>query len=791
MLAARAFPCWTEIDQQTPGWAKISPNRREIGPAAPIGTASFGPYNARTLGNQFPFKNLLHAEQVIFMLLKRFYALRSVILLAVFASALPTLAAEKYGNSLDWVPANVAFYSSSMRMKEQIDIVGASKAWQKFRAIPFVADVWSKADAQINDPNGPAAIGLQFMELPENQQLLQMLGDMFSNEIAVYGGPKVADCLKLFQLINAAQQQEAFKAARAAKEGDAAPVDQAHAVLTALQAHKELLKTPDFVVAFRLTDKQAAQTQLKRLEVITKMALRQTPIADRFKREKIGDAEYLTISLDGSLVPWDQVPWDRYEETEGEFKSLRESLEKMTLVISLGVHGNDLIFSIDESTAHLAKLGQGPVLGDAKEFAPLAKYRDRKLVGLAYMSEAFAKSVQMKASDLDQVVKQIDGMLDAAGIDDDKLKERISSDVTKLSGDIKGMIPTPGAVMGFSFLTPTGFEGYSYNWTENKTLDGGRPLELANHVGGNPILAIVARGKYDPASYDVLVKWLKVGYGYIGEFALPQMNEEERQKAKLAMEIAEPLLARADKATRDHLVPSLKDGQSGLVLDAQIASKQWHNEMPNSKQALPMLELGFVLGISDAKEFRAAMAEYRSIAADLIKKVREKDPSAVPPELDVPEPEKETIPAGTVYKYSLPADAGLDSQIAPSVGVGEHVAVFATSPKLAARVLAETPMRWQGLSSGESGKPCATLISFNWANMVDAMTPWVEFAIRMHGPGAEGADAESDPEQIAAILSQVRTGLEILKCWKSVEGVTTIENGVTVGHTITTFKDVD
>ena len=120
-------------------------------------------------------------------------------------------AAEKFGNSLDWVPANVAFYSASLRMKEQIDIVAASNAWKQFRAIPSVEMVWNMVEGQVNDPNGPAAIPLQFMEFPENQQLLQMLGEMFSQEIVFYGGPKVGDCLELFQLVNAAQQQAHFK----------------------------------------------------------------------------------------------------------------------------------------------------------------------------------------------------------------------------------------------------------------------------------------------------------------------------------------------------------------------------------------------------------------------------------------------------------------------------------------------------------------------------------------------------------------------------------------------------
>ena len=709
-------------------------------------------------------------------------------LLTLVLSA-PSTAAEKYGNALDWVPADAAVFSCSMRMKEQIDIIAASNAWKKFREIPTVAMVWQMAEGQINDQSGPASMFLPLLDLPENQQLVQMLGDMFSQEIVVYGGPKTVACLELYQSLSGANTFAKLEAGPG--NGDGRRDAQARGMLQALQENRALLKTPDLVFAFKLADKAAAQTQLKRLEVLTKMAMKQTPFPDRLKREKIGDAEFLTLNLDGSLVPWDQVPWDQYEEEEGEFKELRASLEKMKLVVSLGVRGDYLLLSIDESTDRLAKLGQGKVLADVKEFAPLAKFRDRKLSSIQYISEALAKRTQMSSTDIDQLVEQVGGILDAAGVDDEKLKDRITADVEKLGGDLKEFIPKPGALMSFAFMTPTGFEGYTHNWTQSVAIDGSQPLPLANHVGGDPVLAIVGRGKYDPQAYDKLVKWAKVGFSYFEDFALPQMGGDDREKATQALEIAKPLLERADKVTRDLLVPAFKDGQSAFVMAAQISSKQWHKEMPASAHALPMVELALVMGVSDVESFKNAMSEYKIIANDLVNKIREKDATAIPADYQVPSPESETTKGGTVYHYKLPAEAGLDPQVALSGGVGEKLAVFATSPRLVAKILAETPLASQTLIGSAATKPCATLVYFHWPALVDAATPWIEFAIRENGPGAAGAEAEEDPAQIADILSQVRTVLEILKCWRTTESVTTIEDGVTVSHSVTTFKDLE
>ena len=712
--------------------------------------------------------------------------------LTFIALALPVNAAEKYGSSLDWVPADVSFYSSSLRLKEQIDIVAASNAWQKFRSIPSVAMVWQMADAQINNPNGPAAMPLQLMQLPENQQLLQMLGDMFSHEIVVYGGPKVGDCLELFQLVNAAQQKGALKAARAGQDGgEQVKAGQARAILEAIQQHKELLKTPEFVLAFKLVDKQAAETQLKRLEVLSRMALKRSPISDRLKREKVGDAEFLTLNLDGGLIPWDQVPWDDVEEKEGEFAELREALQKMTLVVSLGVRDNYLIFSIDESTENLATLGKGSVLAGVKELSPLAKFRDRKLVSVGYVSQAFAKQVGMDSADIDRIVDQVSSILEVAGVSDDKLKDRIAGDVAKAGDDLKQIIPNPAAIMGFCFLTDTGYEGYTYNWAVNPAIDGTKPLQLTNHLGGNPIFAIVSRAKYDPESYDTLVKWLKVAHSYFEEFAVPKMPPDQQKRITEGWKALKPLVVRADETTRKSLTPSLKDGQSAFVIDAQISSKQWHKDMPSSDHALPMLELALVIGVSDATLFNQAMSEYKAIADDMVETIRERNPGKIPADYKVPSPESETIDGDTVYTYKLPADAGLDPQIAPSGGVGEHVAVFSTSPKLSARILAETPLKSQGSLASAADKPCASVITFSWSSLVEASAPWIEFAVRQKARHGEDEDAEKDSPQVAEVLSQVRTVLDILKCWKATESVTTVENGMTVSHSVTTFKDME
>jgi hypothetical protein len=67
----------------------------------------------------------------------------------------PVAAAPKYGNSLDLVPADAAFYSASLRLREQFDIITKSNAWAKLKNLPSVQMAWQLAQFGLNQPGGP------------------------------------------------------------------------------------------------------------------------------------------------------------------------------------------------------------------------------------------------------------------------------------------------------------------------------------------------------------------------------------------------------------------------------------------------------------------------------------------------------------------------------------------------------------------------------------------------------------------------------------------------------------
>ena len=174
----------------------------------------------------------------------------------------------------------------------------------------------------------------------------------------------------------------------------------------------------------------------------------------------------------------------------------------------------------------------------------------------------------------------------------------------------------------------------------------------------------------------MLVKWLKVGNGYLEEFVVPNLKGEEKEKFEKFSKAMQPLLKRLDEATGKMLLPALADGQVAFVLDAKLTSKQWIQQMPKSDKPLPMLEPAVVAGVSDAALLEKAIGEYRAIVNEFIAKLRELEPKADIPDFKIPEPDIRKVAAGKILRLCL----------AQGVGPGQ----------------ADHPQRW---AVGQGGRP--------------------------------------------------------------------------------------
>lgn len=682
----------------------------------------------------------------------------SILVAAVFTGAPASAEAPK---SLDMVPADVAFYSASLRLREQFDAFVNSNAYAKLKEMPVVQMGMAMLEEQWNSPFGPGAQLKQALEQPENKQLVEVLKDAVSHEIFIYGDEGCADLLQVVNELNSAQQA----AQMAALTGGDPEEAMVRGMLEVVNKHLADAKLPDLVIGFRLTDTEPALAQLGRLEQLAGAVLAQQPeLQNRFSRKPLAGGDFLSLQLDGSLIPWDQIPPDALSQFEG----LQDKITKMTLDISLGVKGEYLILSIGDTNEHLTALGQGELLVNRKELAPFKKHAQKRITGVSYVSASFMTKANSASQQIDQAARMAEQFLPFAGLGPE-LEGEITADVKKLAADLKAAIPEAGAVSGFSFLSDRGVEGYSHNWGENKMLDGSKSLDILKHVGGDPLFVFAGRGVYSPESYDTFSEWVGRGLYYGEKIALQQLGDEEREFYEGVRDDLLPLLKELDQVTRDKLVPAFEDGQAALVFDAKTKSDQLHIAMPPASEALPIPELGLVYGVSDADSLQEAAQSYFHIVQRTLDILHKAEPTEIP-ELKLPPPEARDFPGGTIFFYRLPQQVGLDKQIAPNAGLSDKTLVLSLVPKMTVRLINESKLSATG-PLADQDRPLASAFKFNFAGLLDAVAPWVDYAITVSG-------AEVD----ANITDQIATGFEIAKCLRGASGVTYKEGDAWVTH---------
>ncbi len=688
--------------------------------------------------------------------------------------------------SLKLVPADASFYSSSLRMKEQLDIVLKSNAWAKLSSLPAIQQGLQMMQAQIQS-NPQAGMAMGMLEQPENKQLLKLLGDMVSNEVFIFGDGTWGPVVKALSEANSANQFAPLSALMAGGNPENSQIAQARGVLRSFMKSRADLHVPTLAIGFRLTDEVAAKAQMTRLEDLLKNAPipPEHPLHKMLAMKTIGGGKFLTFEADGSMVPWDQIPMDKVEEKPGEFKPLVDHLKTQKLKIALGYSKGYMFFLLGDSLKYLETLGSGTSLATREEFKPLLAKAENRITSVSYISKQF------RAAAASGNVQSFDSMLAVAKEGIEKLdltadqKARLNKDLAELGQGVDKAQPKYAGAIGFSYLTSRGSEGYSYDWM-GSNLDASKPLSLLNHVGAAPIVAAVARAKSSSAAdYDKFETVVGKLYNYGIEIGLPKVPAEQRPHVQQALEKLVPIGKKLWKTTRDSFIPGFADGQVGFVIDSQLTVSRLHLSLPAFPKAMPMPEFALLLGVSDAGKVRKAFGEYRSELNEIFAAIRELNPMV--PEIQVPEAKSMELKGGVAYSFPIFGQLGVDPQIMPAAGLSDKVAVLALSPDHVGRLLGHHPLKVDGGPLADLNKARAAATAFNAVSLLSMLEPWTEFAIVK---AQEANGGEANPQVVKAIMDQVKVVFEVLKVFKGSTSSTYMEGDAVVTHSESVVKDI-
>ena len=330
-------------------------------------------------------------------------------------------------HSLKLVPADAAVYSASLRVKEQWDNFINSKAYARLMQIPTVQTVKMLATYQLQQSPEPTIAAMRdYLASPQGKDALAVVTEMMSDEIFAYGSADLAELFDLTLRLNAVNRSSQLQVTIGEEKN---PADVAKRIREFFNEHKEKLKLADGVIGFRIRDRQRAGKQLEIIEAVLKQAL-QGPapeIAARLKRETIAGHPFLTLRLDGSMLPWEKLREEATDVDAGEFEKWKALVIDKTVVAALGVFDDFVILSVGDSTEHLEKLGRGPLLVDTPAFARLAKHADQRVASIGYAGGDFMKKANSPRRSLDDAASTVATLLQQAELKPE-LRDKLIAD---------------------------------------------------------------------------------------------------------------------------------------------------------------------------------------------------------------------------------------------------------------------------------------------------------------------------------------------------------------------------
>jgi hypothetical protein len=707
--------------------------------------------------------------------------------------------AEK-AHSLNKAPADAAFYSASLRLKEQWDIFLASKAYSKLMEIPFVQIAKMQITFQWQQSEEPHIAKVRdYVQSSAGQDAVELLKEMFSDEGFVYAGSDVAESIKLFMELNSVNRTPTIKVKKGdpnevEKEAKNEKLDQ---VLAVLEKHTGSYKVPTVVIGFRIKDKERAKRELDEVHSQLRNLLdeSQPELAAHLERTQIAGHEFLMMRLDGTMLPWEKIHEEAENMDDEQFDKLKNFISKLKVSAALGVTDEFVILSIAESTEHLEKMGKGAVLADAPAMKWLEKHADQRLVGIQYVSKALTKSIGSSQRTLEDVASGVEAGLAQAKVSEEDRK-LIVDDIRGL--DISRYVPEPGDTAGVSFLTDRGYECFQYTDGKRPMADSSKPLSILSHVGGSPMLVVASRSKQNVEDYKQVVAWLKQVTEHVEKIAKDKTEGDQWEKYQEIRTKAVALLERLDKANREHLYPALADGQGAIVFDVEAKSKQWFKKMPESPKPLPMFELAFEATVSNAEHLRQGVAEYIEVAKEAYALFKEYNTKEMP-DLKMPKVEVSDISGGKMYKYPLPKKWGVDPQVAVNAGLTDNLVAVSFMPKTTERMLQETAPDFD--TSLKIDRPAAVVTHVGFAKFIDAIRPWIDYGVdvatgklkvKKEGDGEEDRPAEQNPIalQMGFVVPQVHQFLDVLTAVRGYSAMAYEEGDLWVTHSETHIRDL-
>ncbi len=683
----------------------------------------------------------------------------------------PAAAEDKLplGSAISWVPADAAVCGAVLRGQEQFEAVAASRAWSRVGAMPVweqLSETWQLPlvrlarellYAQLTEPGTPGAQVEALISDPQLQRVVALLADMVSEEVVWYADAHTVDFLQLVgQMPEAAELKMLLR-------HDEAGADLRQARRTAVKALAESLaeragqiELPGMVWAFRVRDTQRAAEQLGKLELIASLICWTRPeLRGRLRRAGMNGSSYITLTLDGRLAaPWLRRELAALDVEPDEAEQIVAGLERLPLVVALGMRGNYVVLSVGPSLDALQKMhGDEARLVDRPELAPLKEGLQQRLTGFSYISPPLAAGLR------EATVQPVEAAPHR----------------------------TPGAVLAYSLWTDRGIEVFTFDWSAGPGWADVEPLRLLAHAGQQPLALVAWRCQVNEERYNAWANDIAAGGQRLDAWLRPRLETQSLKGYRIALALGRPFGRRGEALLRAAVLPLLEHGQGMIVFDARRSE-------PGRLAVRPAM----VVDLSRAGSLKAAYAEFGQVSVEVRNALAEVDSDR----LEQPETDggSENGPPPTWHRgfqTAFPLQPhvyyrgdGPPDTLALALGLSEHVAVVALSPGRAGELLEPHAPQLGGLLAEPRERLTAAYL--DWSGLVELARPAAHRAARSLATALTQAEENADDAAEWDLLhSQTDTLLDLLQVVRSVSAQQFVSDGALVTHQLIEMRDVE
>ncbi len=596
--------------------------------------------------------------------------------------------------SLPLVPVDADFYTSSLRMREQWDRVLRSKTMEELKKLEIVQEALKAWKREWEAKDGEMAQARAALRTPLAQDLLKTAMEMVSEEAFVFGDGR---CSKLILKLTEFNREISAVAIGDGPEGLMAWFN------SLSKEDLDQLQVPTVVMGFKVKDQDRALTILDQIQAIVSLGLNAIPsfvnVAEGIERVEDSRGTRLVLTLKSEMIPWKSLGDLSPEAPElmAHFESL---LKGRTIALTFGLLDDYVLFGLSEDGKQIARLGKwganGSLLSNP-HLQPLVANSENKITSIQYLSDSLSDAQfqsQWKGY-FTNLYNQLQPLL-ALSYDPDVNEPDVPDYLRSLENDLQWLddemsllVPEFKGMLGYSFATAEGQQGYLHYRTQSQFLDGKQRLEVMKHVGESPLAVIALRQHIQPKWVSLSRKVVRKVRGYLDRYlASDSLEENDREEFEMVLKKGWPILKRFADTVESSLLPSTKDGQVSFVLSSEARDGKGKNT------ALPTVNL--LIGINDKEAFIQGCSEIYGAMDDLLELLRELNPEIADESYTIPRPEHRKEAGTDIFGYNLPDEWSKQEEIStlldaikPQVLVDDRWVILSSNGDQSKSLLAE------------------------------------------------------------------------------------------------------